>query len=51
MRLFLLPFARISNKIDIGYFIVNTWVVVNYVEMFSGILALSTIGDSDTFYA
>jgi NitT/TauT family transport system permease protein len=33
-----------AARYGIGYFIMNCWVVVNYVEMFSGILALSMMG-------
>lgn len=33
-----------ATRYGIGYFIMNSWVVVNYVEMFSGILALSIMG-------
>lgn len=33
-----------AARYGIGYFIMNSWVVVNYVEMFSGILALSMMG-------
>jgi len=33
-----------ATTYGIGYFIMNCWVMVNYVEMFSGILALSIMG-------
>jgi NitT/TauT family transport system permease protein len=33
-----------ATKYGIGYFIMNSWIMVNYVEMFSGILALSLLG-------
>lgn len=33
-----------AARYGIGYFIMNCWVMVNYVEMFSGILALSFMG-------
>lgn len=33
-----------AARYGIGYFIMNSWAVVNYVEMFSGILALSIMG-------
>jgi NitT/TauT family transport system permease protein len=33
-----------SSTYGIGYFIMNSWVMVNYVNMFSGILALSILG-------
>lgn len=33
-----------ATTYGIGYFIMNSWLMVNYVEMFSGILALSILG-------
>lgn len=33
-----------ATTYGIGYFIMNSWMMVNYVEMFSGILALSIMG-------
>lgn len=33
-----------ATTYGIGYFIMNSWLMVNYVEMFSGILALSMMG-------
>lgn len=33
-----------ATTYGIGYFIMNSWMMVNYVEMFSGILALSLMG-------
>ncbi|HEX2947066.1 MAG TPA: ABC transporter permease subunit [Clostridia bacterium] len=33
-----------ASRYGIGYFIMNSWVMVNYVDMFSGILALSILG-------
>ena len=33
-----------ATRQGIGYFIMNSWVMVNYQEMFSGILALSLLG-------
>lgn len=33
-----------ATTYGIGYFIMNSWLMVNYVEMFSGILALSIMG-------
>jgi NitT/TauT family transport system permease protein len=33
-----------ASTYGIGYFIMNSWVMVNYVDMFSGILALSILG-------
>jgi NitT/TauT family transport system permease protein len=33
-----------ATTYGIGYFIMNSWMMVNYVEMFSGILALSMMG-------
>ncbi len=33
-----------AARYGIGYFIMNSWAVVNYIEMFSGILALSIMG-------
>lgn len=33
-----------ATTYGIGYFIMNSWLMVNYVEMFSGILALSLLG-------
>ncbi len=33
-----------AAKFGIGYFIMNSWSMVNYVEMFSGIVALSLLG-------
>ncbi len=33
-----------ASTYGIGYFIMNSWVMVNYVNMFSGILALSILG-------
>jgi len=33
-----------ATRYGIGYFIMNSWVSVNYKEMFSGILALSMMG-------
>lgn len=33
-----------STTYGIGYFIMNSWVMVNYLEMFSGIMALGIMG-------
>ncbi len=33
-----------ATTYGIGYFIMNSWAMVNYVEMFSGIIALSLFG-------
>lgn len=33
-----------ATTYGIGYFIMNSWLMANYVEMFSGILALSILG-------
>ncbi|MFZ5353079.1 MAG: ABC transporter permease [Bacillota bacterium] len=33
-----------ATTYGIGYFIMNSWTMVNYVEMFSGIIALSLMG-------
>jgi NitT/TauT family transport system permease protein len=33
-----------ATTYGIGYFIMNSWLMVNYLEMFSGILALSLLG-------
>lgn len=33
-----------STTYGIGYFIMNSWIMVNYLEMFSGILALGIMG-------
>lgn len=33
-----------ATTYGIGYFIMNSWLMANYVEMFSGILALSIMG-------
>jgi NitT/TauT family transport system permease protein len=33
-----------ATTYGIGYFIMNSWLMVNYVEMFSGIQALSLMG-------
>jgi NitT/TauT family transport system permease protein len=33
-----------ATTYGLGYFIMNTWTVVRYVEMFAGILALSLMG-------
>ena len=33
-----------ATTYGIGYFIMNSWAMVNYVEMFSGIIALSLLG-------
>jgi NitT/TauT family transport system permease protein len=33
-----------ATTYGIGYFIMNSWLMVNYTEMFSGILALSIMG-------
>lgn len=33
-----------ATRQGIGYFIMNSWVMVNYQEMFSGILGLSLLG-------
>jgi NitT/TauT family transport system permease protein len=33
-----------ATSYGIGYFIMNNWIMVNYVDMFAGILALSTMG-------
>ncbi len=33
-----------ATTYGIGYFIMDSWIKVNYVEMFSGILALSILG-------
>jgi len=33
-----------ATKYGIGYFIMNSWSMVNYLEMFSGILALGLLG-------
>jgi len=33
-----------ASTYGIGYYIMNSWVMVNYVNMFSGILALSILG-------
>ena len=33
-----------ATTYGIGYFIMNSWMMVNYVEMFSGIIALSIMG-------
>lgn len=33
-----------ATTYGIGYFIMNSWMMVNYVEMFSGILSLSILG-------
>jgi NitT/TauT family transport system permease protein len=33
-----------ATRYGIGYFIMNSWVTVNYEEMFSGIIALSIMG-------
>jgi len=33
-----------AARYGIGYFIMNSWVIVDYVQMFSGILALSLMG-------
>jgi len=33
-----------ATQFGIGYFIMNSWMMVNYVEMFSGILVLSLAG-------
>ena len=33
-----------ATTYGIGYFIMDSWIKVNYVEMFSGILALSIMG-------
>ncbi|NLY44130.1 MAG: ABC transporter permease [Clostridiaceae bacterium] len=33
-----------ATTYGIGYFIINNWIMVNYVDMFAGILALSLMG-------
>lgn len=33
-----------ATTYGIGYYIMNSWLLVNYVDMFSGILALSLLG-------
>jgi NitT/TauT family transport system permease protein len=33
-----------STTYGVGYFIMNNWIMVNYLEMFSGILALGLMG-------
>jgi len=33
-----------ATSYGIGYFIMNNWIMVNYVDMFAGILALSIMG-------
>jgi NitT/TauT family transport system permease protein len=33
-----------ATQYGIGYFIMNSWITVNYTKMFSGILALSIMG-------
>jgi NitT/TauT family transport system permease protein len=33
-----------ATKWGIGYFIMNSWLLVDYTAMFSGILALSLLG-------
>jgi NitT/TauT family transport system permease protein len=33
-----------ATQFGIGYFIMNSWMMVNYVEMFSGILVLGLAG-------
>jgi NitT/TauT family transport system permease protein len=33
-----------ATRYGIGYFIMNCWTVINYVDMFAGILALSLLG-------
>ena len=33
-----------ATTYGIGYFIMNCWVMVDYVEMFAGILAMSLMG-------
>jgi len=33
-----------ATQYGIGYYIMNSWVMVNYVNMFSGILAISILG-------
>ena len=33
-----------ATKLGIGYFIMNSWVKVNYVDMYSGIIAISLFG-------
>lgn len=33
-----------ATRYGIGYFIMNSWVMVNYIDMFSGILAISILG-------
>lgn len=33
-----------ATRYGIGYFIMNSWTMVNYTEMFSGIMALSIMG-------
>ena len=36
--------GNFATTYGIGYFIMNSWIMANYVDMFSGILALSIIG-------
>jgi NitT/TauT family transport system permease protein len=33
-----------ATQYGIGYYIMNSWIMVNYVNMFSGILAISILG-------
>ncbi|MCF8000859.1 MAG: ABC transporter permease [Halanaerobiales bacterium] len=33
-----------ATQYGIGYYIMNSWIMVNYVDMFSGILAISILG-------
>ena len=33
-----------ATQLGIGYFIMNSWIMVNYIDMFSGILAISILG-------
>ncbi|MCD8503284.1 MAG: ABC transporter permease subunit [Bacillaceae bacterium] len=33
-----------ATKYGIGYFIMDSWIRVNYVEMFAGIVAISVLG-------
>ncbi|MCF8008566.1 MAG: ABC transporter permease [Halanaerobiales bacterium] len=33
-----------ATQYGIGYYIMNSWIMVNYVDMFSGILAVSFLG-------
>ena len=33
-----------ATSYGIGYFIMNSWIMVDYVQMFAGILALSLMG-------